>query len=95
MTTTPKPATCRDCGARNVTWRQSKAGKWYLADLATTPRGREYAGTPHFKSCTVANAARNARVLADETKRRAEIRAYMQWDGARYIDTRTGEEWAI
>lgn len=45
--------TCRDCGATNVEWRQSKAGRWYLADLYQGARGRIYSDGPHYRSCTV------------------------------------------
>lgn len=74
MTNSTRPAKCRDCGTTNVEWRQSKAGKWYLADLQHGARGSVYSDGPHYRSCAVRGPradrlreqeAHNAKVQAD------------------------------
>lgn len=94
-----KIAKCRDCGSTNVEWRQSKAGKWYLADLRYGPRGSVYSDGPHYRSCTVrgpkadhlrAIAEHNAAVTAERDAREAKLQAFVSagdWDGLRaYVD---------
>lgn len=92
MSNQPK---CKQCGSTTVAWKQSKAGKWYLAEVRYGARGREINAGPHFKSCPVANAARTAKILADEQAYRAEVREHMVWDAERgqYLDRRTGQPW--
>jgi hypothetical protein len=40
---------CKRCGSPDVWWRQSKAGKWYLASVlgATYDYGRKAVNKPH------------------------------------------------
>jgi hypothetical protein len=84
MTNSNRPAKCRDCGATNVEWRQSKAGKWYLAELQNGIRGSVYSDGPHYRACTArgpkadhfrAIAEHNAQVEAQREAERAESAA--------------------
>lgn len=81
MTKTFKYATCKNCGNNHVTWLQSKAGKWYLADVNSGIRGSQYT-SPHFQTCTAvgptadrlrATAEHNAKVEADNAAFNARI----------------------
>lgn len=81
MTKTFKYATCKNCGNTHVTWLQSKAGKWYLADVNAGARGSVYT-TPHFQTCTAvgptadrlrATAEHNAKVEAERAAKQANI----------------------
>ena len=55
---------CQDCGATNLEWKKSKAGKWYLANIHYGPRGSRY-NTPHFKNCDKSLKARRDLEAAD------------------------------
>jgi hypothetical protein len=89
-----KQSKCRECGTTNVEWRQSKAGKWYLADINRGARGSRVFAGPHFKSCAAdrnaAVAAHNAKVQAERDAHQAKMEAFaaaQDWDGLRnYIE---------
>jgi hypothetical protein len=65
-----KTLACNTCGSTNVEWRQSKAGKWYLAELNDGIRGSVFSSGPHHNVCArkQATAAHNAEVAAREAK---------------------------
>jgi len=77
-----RPVSCKDCGSTSVEWRQSKAGKWYLANLLSGARGSVYSDGPHYRTCSVAGPraerlreieAHNEAVLADRAAQQARI----------------------
>jgi hypothetical protein len=68
MTTT----TCRACGSTAVVWKQSKAGKYYLANEHAGIRGSVYT-TPHFKNCAAKNAERMAAIDPAGVARTARV----------------------
>lgn len=79
-----KTTKCKNCGSTNVEWRQSKAGKWYLAELLVGIRGHVYSDGPHYRACTAvgpkadqlrAIAEHNAAVEAQREAERAESAA--------------------
>ncbi len=72
MNTAPTYARCKHCGSSDVEWRQSKAGKWYLADIRTGARGSTYSDGPHYRSCTAVGPK------ADENRARAERNARIE-----------------
>jgi hypothetical protein len=79
MTKTFKYATCKNCGNSYVTWLQSKAGKWYLADVNSGIRGSQYT-TPHFQTCTaVGPQADHLRAIAEHN---AEVEAKREQEAA-------------
>lgn len=95
-----RPVTCKNCGSAAVVWKQSKAGKWYLADVHSGARGRVYSDGPHYRSCTAvgpkadelrAIADHNAAVQAERDAHQAKMQAFAaagDWDGMRrYIES--------
>lgn len=83
MTKTFKYATCKNCGNTHVTWLQSKAGKWYLADVNAGIRGSVYT-TPHFQTCTaVGPTADRLRATAEHN---AQVEAKNAAFNARMMD---------
>lgn len=80
MSNAPKHATCKNCGTSDVTWRQTKAGKWYLADVNHGIRGSVYYSA-HYLTCTErgpradrlrAITEHNAKVEAERAQEAAE-----------------------
>lgn len=86
--------TCKKCGQTGLVWKEGKSGKFYLAHVTRRANVSD-SFIPHFKSCSVANAERDSKVLADEQEYNAEVREFMVWDSiqGKYLDTRTGQPW--
>jgi hypothetical protein len=66
--------TCKKCGGTGLVWATAKSGKHYLAHVIRRANVSDEF-IPHFKSCAGANAARDAKVLADEADYRALIQS--------------------
>jgi len=71
--TNNRPTKCRDCGSTSVEWRESKAGKWYLAELLHGARGSVYSDGPHYRVCSVRGP--RADRLREIDERNAQIAA--------------------
>ena len=89
-----KRAKCSDCGATNVAWKQSKAGKWYLADVRPA-RTLAYTGDvvrgPHYLNCD--QSVKKARE-AEAAQRRFEADAWMFMDPEeRHYARQERDEW--
>jgi hypothetical protein len=76
MTNTRAPK-CNNCGSTNVEWRQSRAGKWYLAQLNDGIRGSVYSSGPHYTVCAriLATKEHNAKIAEREAKLQAMFAA--------------------
>jgi len=50
MNYNPKPATCKRCGSKLVTWNQGQTGKWYLTEIFRDLDGASYSKHTDFHS---------------------------------------------